>query len=170
MKKSLLYSCILSLLLSCHHKTFNDQLTVAFANHLRNFDPDVVLDSVHILWRTPVNQRLARIIDDTVYVREYYRIRMELASAQANNDKDSIAFCRYEIWVFERNIDSISKSISEADTTHQYGSLLSCAYSLHKNNKAITDSTLIYLDSSHVLRYTAYMDTSISRTARSINR
>src|SRR5580693_8963225 len=110
MKKPLLLSCILSLVLSCQHKTFNDQLTDAFTNHLKDLDPDAVLDSVHILWRTPVNQKLARIIDDTIYVREYYRIRMELAGAQARNDKDSVAFCRYEISVLEHNIDSISKS------------------------------------------------------------
>ncbi len=170
MKKLLLLLCTLSILLSCHQKTFNEQLTVAFTDHLKDLDPDAVLDSVHVLWRTPVNQRLARVIDDTIYVREYYRIRNELAGAQERNDKDSVAFCRYEISVLERNIDSISKSIPHADTTHKYGSLISCAYFLHKNNKAIADSTLIYIDSSHVLRYTAYLDTSISRTARSVSR
>jgi hypothetical protein len=157
------------ILFSCEgktHKTFNEQLTIAFSNHLKNLDSVASLDSVRILWITPVNQRLGRIIDDTIYMREYYQIRMQLARAEAKNDKDSIAFCRYEIGVLEHNIDSISKSIGQGDTTHRYGTLLSCKYFLKKNNKAIADSTLIYLDSTQVLRYTAYMDSSIAKTTR----
>ena len=158
----------LCILQSCRHKTFNEQLTVAFSNHLKDLDPDASLDSVRILWRTPVNQRLGRIIDDTVYVREYHRIRMQLASAESKGDRDSVAFYRYEIAVLEHGIDSVSKSIGQGDTIRQYGSLIACAYFLKKNNKTISDSTLIYLDSAHVLRYTAYMDSSIARTTRSI--
>jgi hypothetical protein len=83
------------------------------------------------------------------------------------NDKDSIAFYRYEINALERGIDSISKSIPHTDTLHRFGSLISCAFFLRKGDKTISDSTLIYLDSAHYLRYTDYMDSSISRSIRS---
>jgi len=87
--------------------------------------------------------------------------------AMMKNDKDSIAFYRYEINALERGIDSISKSIPHTDTLHRFGSLISCAFFLRKGDKTISDSTLIYLDSAHYLRYTDYMDSSISRSIRS---
>jgi hypothetical protein len=167
MKKSLLFLGPLCLVLSCTHKSLTEQLAGAFSNHLNHIDPNASLDSVRIIWSTPVNERLARTIDDTLYVREYNRIRWQLASALAKSNRDSVAFYRYEIHVLERGIDSISKSIEHGDTTHRYGSLISCAYYLKKNNKAISDSTLIFLDSAYVLRYTGYMDSSIARTTKS---
>ena len=154
------------LVVSCHHKSLNEQLAVAFSAHLQNFDPDARIDSVRIIWSTPVNERLARIIDDTIYVREYNRIKWQLANVRLTNNRDSVAFYRYEIHVLEHNIDSISKSIGQGDTSRQHGSLLSCAYYLTRHDKVISDSTLLYLDSAQTLRYTWYLDSSIARTSR----
>jgi hypothetical protein len=145
-------------------KTLSQQLTITFTNHLQTLDPTVSLDSIHILWNIPVTQKLSRVIDDTVYVREYSRIKSQLASAQAKQDKDSIEFYNYEIAVLERGIDSVSKAIEQGDTTHRYGSLIACQYFLRKNNRSFADSTLLFIDSTHTIRYTEYMDSSIART------
>jgi hypothetical protein len=153
-------------LLSCQQKSLNEQLTAAFENHLARLDPDASLDSVRIIWNVSVNERLARIIDDTIYVREYHRIRRQLANAEAMNDPDSIAFYHYEIGVLEHGIDSVSESINHGDTTRSHGTLLNCAYFLTKAKRRIRDSTLLYLDSAYALRYTNFMDSSIARAMR----
>ena len=167
MRNFYVFLTVLCLVASCRQKTLNDQLAGAFTLHLKIIDPDVRLDSVRVLWSTPVNEKLVRTIDDTVYVREYNRIKRQLSNARLANNRDSIAFYLYEIHVLEHNIDSISKSIRQGDTTHQHGLLLSCAYYLTKQGKAIADSTFLYLDSAHTLRYTWYMDSSIAKSARS---
>lgn len=168
MRKLLFLLALLSVLLSCSHKkTLTEQLTVAFSNHLSRIGPDATLDSVHILWSVPVTEKLGRVIDDTLYVREYNRIRTQLAGARQKNDRDSIAFYNYEIKVMEHEIDSISTAIGQGDTTRHYGSLICAAYSLEKQGHTANDSTLLYLDSAGVLRYTWYMDSSIARTTRS---
>ena len=165
MRKFLLLAFPL-VLFSCHEKSLQEQLTAAFSNHLKRLNPDASLDSVHIIWSVPVNEKLARVIDDTVYVREYNRIRRQLARARVVNDNDSIAFYRYEIRVLEHGIDSVSESIAQGDTTHSHGTLLSCTYYLTKNKKAIRDSTMLYLDSVNVLRYTQFLDSSMARAMR----
>lgn len=169
MRKWPLILSLSGVLSSCNRptSTLTEQLTVAFSHHLSRIDPGVRLDSVHLLWSVPVTERLGRVIDDTVYVREYHRIRSQMAGALQRNDRDSIAFYRYEIAVLEREIDSISKAIGQGDTTRRYGSLLSAAYYLEKEGHTLNDSTLLYIDTSGVLRYTGYMDSSIARTIRS---
>lgn len=155
------------LLIACSQKkSLTTQLTEAFSNHLTRIDSTITLDSVKIIWNVPVNERLGRIIDDTVYVREYNRIKIQLAGAAAKNDRDSMAFYRYEIRVMEHEIDSIAKAIGTGDTTHNYGSLVACAYYLKSNDRVIKDSTLLYIDSTNKLRYTGFMDSSIARTTR----
>jgi hypothetical protein len=166
MRNPYLLLCLLCLAISCRHKTLNEQLAVAFTTHLKYIDADAQLDSVRVLWSTPVNEKLIRTIDDTVYVREYNRIKWQLVNARLANNRDSVAFYTYEVRVLEHNIDSISKSIGQADTTRQHGSLLACAYYLTRRGKQIADSTFLYLDSAHTLKYTWYMDSSIAKSSR----
>jgi hypothetical protein len=71
---------------ACRHKSLNEQLAVAFTTHLKIVDPDAQLDSVRVLWSTPVNERLVRTIDDTVYVREYNRIKCLLSDEAREAD------------------------------------------------------------------------------------
>jgi len=169
MRKCLSLAMLAGVLIACTpKKSLTTQLSAAFGNHLTRIDSTITLDSVKILWNVPVNERLTRIIDDTVYVREYNRIKAQLAGAAAKNDRDSMAFYRYEIRVMEHEIDSIAKAIGEGDTTRSHGSLVACAYYLKSNDKTIRDSTLLYIDSLGVLRYTAFMDSSIARTTRQL--
>ncbi|HVU94360.1 MAG TPA: hypothetical protein VHE34_04015 [Puia sp.] len=169
MRKCLPLAILAGALIACTpKKPLTAQLTTAFTNHLARIDSTITLDSVRIIWNVPVNERLARIIDDTVYVREYNRVKAQLAGAAAKNDRDSMAFYRYEIRVMEHEIDSISKAIGKGDTTHSYGSLVACAYYLKNKDRAIKDSTLLYIDSAGVMRYTGFMDSSIARTTRQL--
>ena len=152
---------------SCsHRKTQTEQLTDILSDHLTRIGPGVTLDSVHILWRVPVTERLGSIINDTVYMREYNRIRAQMAGARLRNDKDSMEFYSDEIAIMKREIDSISKAIGQGDTTHSYGSLMSIDYFLRKAGGTASDSTLVYIDSAGVLRFTDYMDSSLARTTR----
>jgi hypothetical protein len=167
MRKFILLLSSSWILLSCRQSTLKERLTVAIGNQITRLDPNAHLDSVRIIWSVQVNERLARVIDDTVYVREYNRIIIQLASAVAKNDRDSIAFYHYELNVLERGIDSVSQSISQGDTTHQLGTLLAFAYFLTKKNMTMMDSTMIYIDSAHIIRFTSLLDSTISRTIRS---
>lgn len=160
---------VLLLMGSCaHHKSLEQQLRESFANHLQQLDSSATLDSVHILWNARVTERLGRIIDDSVYVREYNRIQAQLSYALPKNDKDTIAFYRYEINYMEQEIDSVTKSIAQGDTLHKYGNLINCAYYITMNQKTKVDSTLIFIDSTSTMRYTEYMDSSIGRTIRTM--
>jgi hypothetical protein len=160
---------VLLLMGSCvHHKSLEQQLSESFANHLQQLDSSATLDSVHILWNARVTERLGRIIDDSVYVREYNRIQAQLSDALPKNNKDTIAFYRYEINYMEQEIDSVTKSIAQGDTLHQYGNLINCAYYITMNQKTKVDSTLLFIDSTSTMRYTEYMDSSIGRTIRTM--
>jgi len=167
-----LFLAILTLLvISCkqHRQSLAEQLTVTFSNHLKQIDSATELDSVHILWKVMVTERLGRIIDDSTYVREFTRIKAQLGNAQQKNDKDSIEFYQYEINYMEKEIDSLNRSIPGGDITKSYGSLIGCAYYIRRNNKTKIDSTILFIDSASTMRYTEYMDSAISRTIRTFN-
>lgn len=170
MRKSLFATFALLLIISCKHRNnLSTQLTNSFANHLKKIDSFAALDSVHILWNITVTQRLSRIIDDSVYIREFMRVQAQLSGAQRKNNKDSIDFYQYEINYMEQAIDSVTKSIARGDTTRKHGYLIDCAYYITKNGKTKIDSTLVYIDSTATIRYTEFMDSSIKRTIRMLN-
>ena len=160
---------MLALLLigSCmRRKSLSEQLNDSFTNHLKKLDSSAILDSVHILWNVNVTERLSRIIDDSVYIREFTRIQGQLSGALPTNDKDSIAFYRYEINYMEKEIDSVTKSIPKGDTTHRFGYLIGCAYYITKNQKTKMDSTMVFVDSTSTMRYAEFMDSALGRTVR----
>lgn len=160
----------LLLIISCKpRKDLSEQLTESFANHLQKIDSLAALDSVQVLRKIPVTQRLSRIIDDSVYIREFVRVEVQLSSALHKNDKDSIAFYRYEINYMEKAIDSVTRSIAKGDTARKYGYLIGCAYYLKKNGKTKVDSTLVFIDTTSRIRYTEFMDSAIKRTVSMLN-
>jgi len=170
MRKLLLAIFALLLIISCKNpKTLAQQLNDSFTNHLKKIDSSATLDSVHILWNTTITQKLGRIIDDSVYIREFMRIQGQLSSAQQKNDQDSIEFLQYEINYMKQEIDSVTKSIASGDTTRKYGYLIGCAYYITKNEKKKMDSAIIFIDSTSTMRYTEFMDTAISRTIKKMN-
>jgi hypothetical protein len=152
---------------SCRHReTLPDQLTHVFSSHLSDIDNLAILDSIHILWNIPVTPRLTRIIDDSVYVREYTRIKAQLGSAQQKQDRDSIEFYQYEIDYMQKEIDSISKGIAREDTTRRFGHLIGCDFYIRKNGRSRHDQTIIFVDTTWTLRFTDFMDSAISRSIR----
>jgi hypothetical protein len=170
MRKLLIAIFALSLISSCKHKkNLSEQLSESFASHLKKIDSLVTLDSVHILRFAPVNQRLGIIIDDSIYRREFMRIKELLLRAQQNNNADSIEFYQYEINNLEKGIDSVTKSIDLGDTTHNNGYLIDCSYYITRNGKQKIDSTLVFIDSTSTMRYTEFIDSSIKRTIKKLN-
>jgi hypothetical protein len=167
----LIFAIAISLFfISCTHKqTLTEQLKHTFSDHLKQIDSAAVLDSVHILWNAAVTQRLGRTFDDSMYVREFTRIKTQLANAQQKNDRDSIEFYQYEINNIEKGVDSVTKSIPEGDTTKKYGYLIGCAYYIAKNGKTKTDSTILFVEPNSIMRYTEFLDSSLHRTIKSFH-
>ncbi|SRR5579871_6854473 len=160
----------LMLVISCkNQEKLSEQLNTSFANHLKKMDSSATLDSVHILWNIAITQKVGRIIDDTMYVREFMRIQAQLLSARQKQDKDSIEFYEYEINYMKKEIDSVTKTIALGDSTYKYGYLVNCLYYITKNEKKKIDSTVVFIDSTFTLRYTEYMDSAIRRTIKTMN-
>ena len=167
MRKLSIIAVIFPIVISCrHHQTLTDQLTDVFSGHLTNIDTSATLDSIHILWNIPVTPKLTRIIDDSVYLREYTRIKSQLESARKKQDRDSIEFYQYEIDYMQTEIDSISNGIAREDTIHRYGRLIGCDFYIRKNGRSRHDQTMVFLDSTSTLRFTDYMDSAIRRSIR----
>lgn len=161
--------CLFALLLfcACHHRTtLPESLAVIFADHLQQIDTDAALDSVHVRWNFPVTEKLGRIIDDTIYVREYSRVKAQLAGALAAGDKDDIEFYEYEIHYMEKEIDSIAKGIVSSDSSRQFGSLVGCSFYIRKNKKTLMDSTVLFIDTTNTVRLTDMMDSALRRTVK----
>jgi hypothetical protein len=153
----------------CHHpKTLPESLAVIFADHLQQIDSAAKLDSVHVRWNFPVTAKLGRIIDDTIYVREYSRVKAQLAGALAARDKDSIEFYEYEIQYMEKEIDSIAHGISLSDSSRRFGSLVGCSFYISKNKKAQMDSTVVFIDTTSTVRLTDFLDSALRRTVKTL--
>ena len=160
----------LLILVSCsQRKSLPQVLTESFTHHLQQIDSSATLDSIHILWNIRVTQRLGRIIDDSIYMREFVRVQAQLAGARVKNDKDSIEFYQYEADYMKKETDSITRSIALGDTIRQWGHLVGCAYYLTKNRQKKSDSTYIFIDSTATMRFTDLMDQALQRTVATMN-
>lgn len=167
MSKTRIIAFALLLLCGCHHpKTLPESLAVIFADHLQQIDTAATLDSVQVRWNFPVTAKLGRIIDDSIYVREYSRVKAQLAGALATGDKDSIEFYEYEIHYMEKEIDSIAQGIGLSDTSRRFGSLVGCSFYISKNKKTLMDSTILFIDTTSTVRFTDYLDSALRRTVK----
>ena len=160
----------LLILVSCsQRKALPQVLNESFTHHLQQIDSSATLDSIHILWNIRVTQRLGRIIDDSIYMREFVRVQAQLAGARVKNDKDSIEFYQYEADYMKKETDSITQSIALGDTIRQWGHLVGCAYYLTKGPSKRVDSTYIFIDSTATMRFTDLMDEALKRTVATMN-
>lgn len=160
---ALLFCC------GCHHpKNLPESLTTIFADHLRQIDSSMTLDSLQVLFKWPVTEKMGRIFDDSIYVREYSRIKGQLANALLAGNRDSIEFYQYEVHYMETEIDSIGRAISTGDTSHRYGTLVGCTYYLRRMQTSVMDTALVFIDTTSTVRYTDYLDSSLRRTARMV--
>jgi hypothetical protein len=160
-------SVLALLFCGCYHpRTLPESLTSIFSDRLRRIDSAARLDSLRVQWNIPVTQKMGRIFDDSIYVREYSRVKSQLAGALSLGDKDSIEFYEYEIHYMEMEIDSIGHSIGLGDSTHHYGSVVGCSFYISKNNKLKMDSTIVFIDTTSTIRFTDFIDSALRRTVK----
>src|SRR5580693_6345931 len=140
---------VLVLIVSCkHRKNLQEQLNESFSNHLEKIDSSSTLDSVHILWNLTITDKVGRIINDSIYVREFTRVKGQLLSAERKRDVDSIEFLEYELNYMKKEIDSVTREIAGGDTSRRFGYLINCAYYITKNNKKKIDSAMVFIDTT----------------------
>jgi hypothetical protein len=160
---------LLLLLCGCHHpRTLPESLAAVFSDHLRQIDSAAALDSLHVRWNLPVTQKMGRIFDDSIYVREYSRVKAQLAGAFSMGDKDSIEFYEYEIRYMEQEIDSIGHSIGLSDSSHRYGTVVGCSFYLSRNQKKKMDSTIVFIDTTSTIRFVEFIDSALRRTVKTL--
>jgi hypothetical protein len=147
---------------SSRSKTIPEQLQSNFLVHAAKIDSSLVLDSFKVARIDTLVERLGRIIDDTIYKREFYRVQSQLANAVREQKKDSIEIYRDEINYMSPQIDSITKSIPKGDTTKLFGILASCAFRLKKNDKILKGMVYYFLDRNMNIQNADRIDSTIA--------
>jgi len=172
MAKALLVATLWCLLFfSCKPKPKNlsEQLKDNFSARLRKADSTLVLDSFIILGIDTVNRRMERIIDDSLYMREFVRVKAQLNNAIQEARRDSIEFYQGEVNYMLTQVDSLTREISKADTTQQLGWLAICKIQLGKINKKQDGMLYIFLDRTMTIRNSEMIDSTISGMKHRLN-
>ena len=159
------------LVLSCREKspTLSDQLKKNLISHLKKIDSVAVLDSIHIVYNVPLNEKLLKIIDDSGYSIQIRNVKAQLLAAKEKNDKKGIEIYQDELNYMDKVTDSVSQAILKADTTRELGRMISIAYTISKNQKTRLDSALFFIDSASNLIYPLLIDYSIQNAIEKLN-
>jgi len=159
------------LFLSCSEKSpsLSDQLKTNLISHLKKIDSVAVLDSIHIVYNVPLNERLGRIVDDSGYSMEIRNVQAQLSAAKEKNDEKGIEIYQGEISYMNKVSDSVSKSILSADTTRELGRMISIIYVISKNQKTQLDSALFFIDSASNMLYPSLIDWSLQNAIKKLN-
>jgi hypothetical protein len=169
MKKLITIATFIYILISsCNTKTASlpDQLKVNFLLRVNKIDSTVHLDSFRIVRADSVDQRLERIIDDSIYVREFTYVQRQLVNAIKENKADSIGFYKGEVDYMTPQVDSLTKVISKADTTNKLGLVAICSFQLSKNGATQQGMAYYFLDKNYKVWDSELIDTSIAAVAR----
>ena len=169
MKKVLIPAIILfALLLSCKskHNNLSDRVKANFISHLINVDSSLVLDSFNVIAVDTVNRRTERIIDDTLYMMEFNRVRMQLANAMKGKRTDSIEFYQGEVRYMQTQFDSLRREVAKADTTKKLGLLVICKIQLKRNGRSQGMIVYYFLDWNMKVWNPEMIDTAISGLSR----
>jgi hypothetical protein len=153
------------LLFSCELKppSLSDQLKTIFLSHLNKYDSTVVLDSFRVIRIDSIDQRHQRIIDDTIYMREFARVQGQLINSIIEKKSDSIGFYQDEVNYMETQLDSMNKEILKADTTSKLGLLVICKIQLSKHNRSREMMLRYLMDMNMNIWNTAMIDSTITR-------
>lgn len=116
-----------------------------------------------------MDQRLGRITDTMDYKRELHRVQGELANAIVEQKKDSIIFYKDEINYILPQLDSLTNSISRADTTKKFGIIVSCLFQIRKNNEYQKKAVNYFLDNKMNIRNSDMIDTVIQGAYLKLN-
>ncbi len=149
-------------------KTIPDQIKLNFSSHLKNIDSALVLDSFNIVRIDTMVEKLGRVFDDTVYTRELYRVKAQLASAKLMQKNDSIAIYQEEIDYMRPKVDSVTKSIETGDTKTKIGLLIRFYYVLWKKDKTNNGYCFYFLDNNAKVLNSDMIDSIIVRKYNSI--
>jgi hypothetical protein len=172
MKKLLTIAVIMSFIfLSCTSKprSLSDQLETNLLSHLNKIDSAVVLDSFEIIRIDTVNERLGRIIGDTLYKMELHRVEAQLDHASKEKRADSVEFYQGEVNYMVPQIDSLAKSISTGDTTKTFGLLIVCRIQIRKNTEKRSTRLFYFLDEHMTIQNSERIDDIISPLIREMN-
>jgi hypothetical protein len=172
MKKLMAVSILAySAIASCNSKSAGlpDQLRVNFLLRVNKIDSTVHLDSFRIVRVDSIDQRLERIIDDTIYVREFTYVQAQLANAIKARKIDSVGFYQGEVDYMTMQVDSLTDVISKADTTKKLGIVASCNFQLSKNGSRQQGMAYYFLDKSYKVWDSELIDTAIATVARRLN-
>jgi len=159
------------LLFSCESKSpsLSDQLKTIFLSHLNKYDSTVVLDSFRVIRIDSIDQRHQRIIDDTIYMREFARVQGQLINSIIEKKTDSIGFYQDEVNYMGTQLDSMNKEISKADTTSKLGLLVICKIQLSKHNRSQERILRFYLDMNMNIWNASMIDSTITTMVRKLN-
>ncbi len=156
---------------SCSTKTASlpDQLKVNFLLRVSKIDSTVHLDSFRIVRADSIDQRLERIIDDSIYVREFTYVQEQLSNAIKAKKTDSIGFYKGEVDYMSPQVDSLTNVISKADTTKKLGIVATCSFQLSKNGATQQGMAYYFLDKNYKVWDSELIDTTIATVARKLN-
>ena len=149
--------------------SLSSQLETSLLSHIKKIDSTVILDSFSVLRTDKMVEKLGRIIDDTIYKRELSRVQSQLANAVKYQKHDSIEFYQGEVNYMLPQIDSLTKSISQADTTKKFGLLISCWFQISKNNMNRSGLLYYFLDQQMTIRNSDMIDSTISLLSRAMH-
>ena len=156
---------------SCNTKTASlpDQLKVNFLLRVNKIDSTVHLDSFRILRADTIDQRLERIIDDTIYTREFTYVQAQLANAIKAKKADSVGFYKEEVDYMTLQVESLTNVISKADTTKKLGIVTACSFQLSKKGATQQGMVYYFLDKNYKVWDSELIDTAIATVARKLN-
>ncbi len=156
---------------SCNTKTASlpDQLKVNFLLRVNKIDSTVHLDTFRIVRADSIDQRLERIIDDSIYMREFTYVQAQLANAIKARKIDSVGFYQGEVDYMTPQVDSLTNVISKADTSRKLGIVATCSFQLSKNGATQQGTAYYFLDKSYKVWDSELIDTAIATVARRLN-
>jgi hypothetical protein len=152
---------------SCAHPPdLSEQVKSDFLARLKKIDSSLVLDSFKIIRTQPMVQKIERMIDVETYQKLISSVRLQLANATREHKEDSIGFYQEEIDYMVPLVDSVSSSVSKADTSKKFGLLLICFYQIKRNNASAKGNANYFFNDKMKLIFPDAIDSSIYHTSR----
>jgi hypothetical protein len=170
MRKPTLLAVAIIIFIGCSTKIpdLTSQLKTNFSSHLIKVDSAVVIDSFSVIAVDTLVEKLGKIIDDTIYIRELHAVQAQLAHALMRPRKDSIEYFQNEVNYMSGQIDTLTMSIKTADTKNKFGILARCYFQISKKDKAKSDFVFYFIDSRSNILSTDIIDSSINRAYKYI--
>jgi hypothetical protein len=172
MKALLNLSVFLSVIIffCCKSKPLDlqSELRTNFLAHLKKADSSLILDSFY-LWKTDsFTQKVGAIIDDSIYSREFSRIKYLLEKSLKEQNPDSAAVYKYESDYMTSEIDSLTKNIDKADTTKKLGLIVRCRYRIKRGDKAINSYVVYFFNRDMKVMNSEMIDSMLQFSYRRI--